>query len=163
MSPSATSLRAVRPRAETSGAQAPLADEPQPGASPPASKVPIELEVLATHTRRQFTREFKQRIVREAASCKKQGELGALLRREGLYSSHLATWRKQLGQPARKRGRRPLDPALIAQMEENRRLRQEKSRLERRLANAETVIEIQKKVSELLGIPLNAPDPAGSD
>jgi hypothetical protein len=86
-----------------------------------------------------------------------------LLRREGLYSSHLAAWRKQLALAPKQRGRKPTDPALCAQIEQNRKLTRDNARLERRLAQAEAIIDIQKKVSALLGIPLNHPDSEGSD
>jgi transposase-like protein len=114
--------------------------------------------VVARAQRRRFTAEYKRRIVREADRCTKPGELGALLRREGLYSSHLSAWRaaRQRGELAgltpRPRGpqAKPVDPRdrKLAELErENRRL---SARLER----AEGLIEVQKKVSQLLGISL---------
>ncbi len=95
------------------------------------------------------------------------GELGALLRREGLYSSHLSTWRNQRdlgmleGLAPKKRGRKPKrkDPLV----EENQRLRRENARLAARLKQAETIIEVQKKLSTMLGIPLETPETSGSD
>ena len=115
-------------------------------------------EVLATARRRQFSVEYKLRILKEADACKGSGEIGALLRREGLYSSHLVTWRRQrdakalAGMKAHKRGPkgRNDDPRLKQQ-------EREIARLKRRLQQAETIIEIQKKVAGMLGIPLNAP------
>jgi len=112
-------------------------------------------EVVARPKRRQFTAEYKLRILREADACKGSGETGALLRREGLYSSHLVLWRRQREQAAhtqlksRKRGPKPKvqDPRV-------KQLEREKAALERRLKHAETIIAIQKKVHELLGIPL---------
>jgi transposase-like protein len=109
--------------------------------------------------RRRFTAEYKLRILREADACKQPGEIGALLRREGLYSSHLVTWRRQrdqiarAGLAARKRGpkARAADPRV-------KQLERETARLKRRLQRAEAVIEIQKKASEILGIPLNRLD-----
>ena len=118
-------------------------------------------EVADKGTRRRFTAAYKRRIVREAGQCTKPGELGALLRREGVYSSSLSTWRRQLeaGELAgtgAKRGpkERPKDPRdqRIAQLERETR------RLERKLEQAETVIAIQKKVASLLGIPLRTLD-----
>lgn len=112
-------------------------------------------EVPAKVTRRQFTAEYRRRILRDADACKKPGALGALLRREGLYSSHLANWRRQrdhgelvVGR-ARKRGptATPIDPRVKHLETENRRL-------QRKLARAETIITLQKKVAEILGIPL---------
>jgi transposase-like protein len=112
-------------------------------------------------TRRRFTAAYKRRIVREADKCTKPGELGALLRREGVYSSSLSTWRQQLDAgdlsgTGAKRGPKaqPKDPRdkRIAQLERETR------RLERKLEQAETVIGIQKKVASLLGIPLKNMD-----
>jgi transposase-like protein len=112
---------------------------------------------LERPVRRRFTAEYKERIVREAEGCTQPGQIGALLRREGLYSSHLDKWRRKLAQGGRaalmeaKRGRKPKRmPVEI----ENEALRKRNARLERRLQQAETIIEIQKKVSEILGIPL---------
>jgi transposase len=123
------------------------------------NSAPPDPEVSASRSRRVFTRAYKQRMVDEAETCRESGQIGALLRREGLYSSHLTTWRKQAS-PAvlRGRGRKPMDAALAEQMEVTRKLLSEQKRLKRRLAQAEAIIEIQKKVSELLGIPLNSPE-----
>ncbi len=112
-------------------------------------------EVPERPTRRRFTAEYKARIVEEANAATEPGQVGALLRREGLYSSHLVDWRRQyrlgaLSSLARPRGR-PKPHPLAA---ENERLRRTNARLTRRLATAERIIEIQGKVSELLGIPL---------
>jgi transposase-like protein len=131
--------------------------------SGPGEKVP-DPEVVARPKRRQFTAEYKLRILREADACKGSGEIGALLRREGLYSSHLVLWRRQREQAAhtelksRKRGPKPKaqDPRV-------KQLEREKARLERRLKHAETIIEIQKKVHELLGIPLKNLDSDEND
>jgi transposase len=116
-------------------------------------------EVPAKVQRRQFTAEYRRRILKEADACKKRGALGALLRREGLYSSHLVNWRRQREQGelvagrARKRGPVPkaVDPRVHALEVENRRL-------QRKLARAETIITLQKKVAEILGIPLKPLD-----
>jgi transposase-like protein len=122
-------------------------------------------EVPAKAKRRQFTPEYKLRIVREAAAAKTPGEIGALLRREGLYSSHLADWRRQrergelVGLSA-KRGRKaePVNPLAkrVAELE------REKRRLERKLEQAELLLDIQKKASRLLEIPLRSQDDDGS-
>jgi transposase len=111
-------------------------------------------EVVVKAQRRRFTAEYKQRILQEADACTQYGEVGALLRREGLYSSHLSTWRRQRQQgelqgltPA-KRGRKA-DPLAA----ENARLQRETERLKAQLARAELIIDVQKKVSELLGLP----------
>jgi transposase-like protein len=121
-------------------------------------------EVPAKAKRRQFSPEYRLQILKEADACKGTGEIGALLRREGLYSSHLVTWRKQretgalAGMRARKRGPkgRAEDPRLKQQQREI-------ARLQRQLKQAVTIIEIQKKVAGILGIPLNAPELDESD
>jgi len=124
-------------------------------------------EVSDRPKRRRFTAEYKLRILREADGCNKSGELGALLRREGLYSSNLAAWReaRQRGELAalepKKRGRRAKrkDARDKLLSEKDRQIK----RLEQKLAQAETVIEIQKKASALLGIPLKSLDDEGND
>lgn len=114
-------------------------------------------EVVASAKRRQFSAAEKRRILNAADRCTQPGELGALLRREGIYSSMLATWRKQRAQAeeaalrARRRGRKP-DPAL-AESRKLEQLQRENDRLRRRLAEAHTVIEVQKKLCTLLGLP----------
>lgn len=113
-------------------------------------------EVTERATRRRFSAEYKLRILREADACKGDGDLGRLLRREGLYSSSLSTWRRQrdaiakVGLGEKKRGRK-------AKVEDPRvkQLARENARLRRRLDRAEAILEIQKKASELLGIPLS--------
>jgi len=113
-----------------------------------------EPEVLPRAKRRRFSAEYKLRILEEVDGCTQRGEIGALLRREGLYSSHLSTWRQQrlLGQleglSPKKRGRKPQDPAV----EEAARLRRENERLRARLEQAEMIIDVQKKLSQLLGL-----------
>lgn len=111
-------------------------------------------EVVPRAKRRQFSAQYKLRILTEADQCSQRGEIGALLRREGLYSSHLTTWRKQRdrgqlqGLSPKKRGRKP-DP----QAAELARLQRENERLKVRLEQAETIIEVQKKLSQMLGLP----------
>ena len=106
--------------------------------------------------RRRHAPEYKMRIVEEADACTQPGEIGALLRREGLYSSHLVDWRREYrtgaaqGLSGRRRGPKGKDP-LVRQKEE---LEGQVARLQQRLRQAERIIEVQKKVSELLGIPL---------
>ena len=124
-------------------------------------------EVLAKPLRRRFTAEYKLRILKEVDALTDSGQIGALLRREGLYSSHLTTWRRQREAGTiealrpKKRGRRGQrrDPVI----QENEQLRRENDRLARRLKKAEAIIEIQKKISELLGIPLSHPEPGEDD
>jgi transposase-like protein len=113
-------------------------------------------EVVAHPKRRRFSAEYKVRIVREAERCRGQGEIGALLRREGLYSSHLVAWRRAVrrhgveGMAKRKRGPAPKPKASAREIQ----LEREKRKLEKELAQANAVIAFQKKVHELLGIPL---------
>ena len=117
-----------------------------------------EVEVSAKAQRRRFTAEYKRRILQEADSCSKPGELGALLRREGLYSSHLATRRAARargefsGLSPKKRGpkAKAVDPRDKRILELEREIRQLRGRAER----AEALVEIQKKLSSLLGIEL---------
>jgi len=116
---------------------------------------PPDPEVVEKPGRRKFTAEYKERILREADRCA-PGELGALLRREGLYSSHLTKWRRQrdeairAGLTAKQRGRKPQKPDPAAQRIAE--LQRENERLRQRLQQAETIIEVQKKISEILGI-----------
>jgi transposase len=109
-------------------------------------------EVEGRPKRRRFTAEYKGRILREAEGCRKPGEIGALLRREGLYSSHLITWRRQvqkggLAGLSRKRGRRADGEAGLAR--KNAQLEKANRRLTEKLGQAEFVIEFQKKMAEL--------------
>jgi transposase-like protein len=111
-------------------------------------------EVVVKAERRHFTAEYKQRILEEADACAQRGEIGALLRREGLYSSHLDRWRRLRtrgalqGLTPAKRGRKA-DP----QAAENARLLREMVKLKAQLERAELIIEVQKKVSQLIGLP----------
>ena len=115
-------------------------------------------EVSEKAKRRRFTAEYKAKIVREADRCTERGELGALLRREGLYSSHLAEWRAQLarvgveGLKARKRG-----PKARVLDERDRKLAEQEreiAKLKKRAERAEAIVDFQKKVSTILGIVL---------
>jgi transposase-like protein len=109
-------------------------------------------ELIEQARRRRFTAEYKLRILREAEACTRPGEIGALLRREGLYTSHLSEWRKQRDQGAlealgRRRGRRKPHPLEA----ENEKLRKRAERAETELERARKVIEVQGNVSALLG------------
>lgn len=123
-------------------------------------------EVPEKPTRRRFAAEYKLRILKLADACTTPGSLGSLLRREGLYASNLTTWRRQRDRGAlaaltpHKRGRQASrrNPRL-AEIEQ---LRKENGRLTQRLRQAELIIDVQKKVSEMLGIPLSAPEAGGS-
>ena len=111
--------------------------------------------VPAKPKRRQYSAEFKARIVEEAEACTESGEIAALLRREGLYSSHLANWRRQYRSGAAqglvtRRGPKANDPVT----REKEDLERKVARLEHRLWQAEKIIEVQKKLSEILGIPM---------
>ena len=123
------------------------------GAPAPERRAP-DPEVPARPTRRSFTAEFKRRVLEEADRCG-PGEVGALLRRHGLYSSHLTSWRRQrdegtlAGLAPKKRGRRPAPKNPLA--EENARLQRELRRATARAARAEGLVALQKKVAELLG------------
>lgn len=133
-------------------ARAPMR-EPEEGSGRP------DPEVLESPKRRRFSVEYKVRIVQEAARCTEWGQIGALLRREGLYWSEFSRWRRKYSEGAesalreekrgRKRRRNPLEDELG-------KLRKENERLKRRLHQAETIIDVQKKVSEMLGIPLES-------
>ncbi len=120
---------------------------------------PLDPEVTERAKRRRFTAEYKLRILRKADACKGDGDVGALLRREGLYSSQLAAWRHRrdelakVGLKASKRGPKGkvVDPRV-------KQLERENARLKRRLDRVELMLTIQKKASEMLGIPLNHPD-----
>ncbi len=118
---------------------------------------PPNPEVAATAKRRQFSPSERRRILAAADRCSKNGEVGALLRREGIYSSHLTTWRKQreaterAGLEPKKRGRKA-DPA-IAEARRVAELTRENERLRHKLAQAHTIIDVQKKLCTLLGLP----------
>ena len=123
-----------------------------------ALPVAQQTEVTAKAQRRRFTAADKLRVLREADRCTKPGELSALLRREGLYSSHLSSWRvarrngELAGLTPRARGpkAKPVDPRDKKLVEQARVI----ARLEARLERAEGLIELQKKVAQLLGNPL---------
>lgn len=120
-----------------------------------------ETEVLAKAQRRRFTAEYKRRLLKEADRCLRPGEIGALLRREGLYSSALTAWRtarergELAGLAAKKRGRRAkrVDPLARKVAVQEREIAQWKARAQR----AEALVEIQKKASEILGVELAKP------
>lgn len=115
---------------------------------------PPDPEVRPKAKHRHFTAEYKKRILDEADACTSPTQRGALVRREGLYSSHLTMWRRQRAQgildglTPKKRGSKPNPLAL-----ENAHLRRENQRLEQQLERAEMIIEVQKKIALLLGLP----------
>jgi transposase-like protein len=132
-------------------------------APPPAAPLRPDPEVIADARRRAFTAEYKLRILAEAdAAAAHPGAIGALQRREGLYSSHLVTWRRerQAGMlkgltPHRRGPKSKRNP----QEEEMQKLRRENQRLTEELRKAEIIIDVQKKVGTLLGWPLPKADP----
>jgi len=133
-----------------------------PGGSPASS-----VELIEHAKRRRFTADYKLAILTEADEAREPGEIGALLRREGLYSSHLTTWRRQRDEGAlialsRPRGRKPEHPLE----KENRELRGRLQKTESALAKARLVIEVQGNVSALLGgllEPRSAGDPESTE
>ena len=114
-------------------------------------------EVTPTAKRRRFSAAEKQRILSEADRCTEPGQIGALLRREGIYASMVATWRKQRAQAEqaalapRKRG--PMPNAALAEARELKRLQEQNARLRRELERAHTIIDVQKKLCTVLGLP----------
>lgn len=114
-----------------------------------------ETEVPSKARRRRFTGEYKRRIVREADACSEPGQIGALLRREGLYSSHLVEWRRLVERQElealapKKRG-----PKVDEQAHRIAELERENAKLKARAEQAELLVEIQKKIASLLGTPI---------
>ena len=125
------------------------------------------VEVQEKPVRRRFSAEYKLRILTEADGCTELGQRGELLRREGLYSSLLSTWRRQrdegvlAGLASKRRGRKAKPKNPMA--DENARLQRENDRLKEKLRQAELIIGVQKKVSEMLNIPLAALDEKEAD
>jgi len=115
-------------------------------------------EVVPRATRRRFSAAYKLRIVEEADACTKPGEVGALVRREGLYTSHLSSWRRARDQgrlealAPRRRGPKPDPDRALARR--NAQLERENARLGKRLEVAETIMEVQGNVSRLLGLTM---------
>lgn len=147
---------------ETEGAHRATGVSTVPGGADKSAFSPPDPEVPENKRRRKFTAKYKLRILAEVDSCTELGQVGSLLRREGLYSSNLTAWRKQrengllqsMSPKKRGRKRKEINPLArrVAQLEtENRRLQQ-------KLKKAETIIEVQKKISEILGINQNPDD-----
>ena len=116
-------------------------------------------EVKGIRPRRRFTAKYKLSVLKEADACFQPGDIGELLRREGLYSSHLTTWRRQRmegilsGVSPKKRGRKIKEKNPLAQKVAE--LEKENQRLKMKLKKAEIIIDVQKKISEMLGIPMD--------
>lgn len=130
----------------------------------PSAAVVVEApdaEVLARARRQTFSVAYKLRILTEADQSSQPGQIGSLLRREGLYSSHLTNWRRQRerGELGRKQRTQPGADPMVKEVAQ---LRQENARLQARLERAETIIEVQKKLSALLGLPCEAVSKADS-
>ena len=124
-------------------------------------------EVSQVAKRRRFSADYKLNILRQADTCSQSGDIAAILRREGLYASHLSTWRRQREAGSlqalkpKTRGRKPAQKNPLAA--ENARQQMEIKRLELRLKKAEIIIDVQKKVSEILGITLNSPEESDNE
>jgi transposase-like protein len=148
---------------DTEGARRATGVSPSRAAAPeaPTSGTGPDPEVLEKPARRRFTAEYKLQILKEAEAGSEHGEIGALLRREGLYSSHLTAWRGQRDQGSlralapSKRGRKPKAKNPLS--DEVARLERENRKLQKRLGKAELIIDFQKKVAALLGTPLANP------
>jgi transposase len=138
------------------GARRATGEAPGSGGSRASRVVAPDPEVAEKHSRRRFSAKYKLSILQQADDCAEPGQLGALLRRQGLYSSNLTTWRKQQeqgmlsGLAPKKRGRKnkPRNPLA----EQIARLEKENHKLRLKLKQAETIIDVQKKISQILGI-----------
>jgi transposase len=123
----------------------------------PPGAVPVNPEVVAKPQRRIYTAEYKRRILAQADAATEKGDIARLLRREGIYSSTLTSWRRERESAlqkafSQKRGPEPKSQPLVR---ENEELRRQNQRLEEELRKAEIIIEVQKKVAMLLGKPLS--------
>ena len=153
---------AISPVEETEGGRSPSGVSSTGSAAEWPFDTPPDPEVSSRPVRRKFTAEYKLKILAEADRCTEHGQIGALLRREGLYSSHLSEWRRKrtegtlVSLSPKKRGPKPEKNPLVGEVA---RLEREADRLQRKLARAETIIDVQKKVSGLLGIDLASPEP----
>jgi transposase len=132
----------------------------EPTMSKTATTTPPQLlpdpEVEPRPRRRTYTAEFKAKILAECEAAGEPGQIGAILRREGLYSSHLADWRRRHaeggaeGLALRRVGRPPTDPALRGHQKELERVKRENAKLQEKLRRAEIIIDAQKKLAEVL-------------
>ena len=146
----------------TQGARGAIGVEPMSGDRKKlnrALRVPPDPEVPEKKRRRKFTAKYKLSILSQTDSCTEPGQIGVLLRREGLYSSHLTTWRRQKEEglldalSPKKRGRKKIPTNPLA--DKVARLEKDNRRLQQKLKQAELIIEAQKKMSEILGISRN--------
>ena len=128
---------------------------------------PPDPEVAQIAKRRKFSAAYKLDVLRQADACSELGGIASLLRREGLYASHLTNWRRQRDAGSlhalkpKARGRKPTPKNPLAS--ENARLQKENQRLQGRLKKAEIIIDVQKKVSEMLDVPLDSPPERGDN
>lgn len=152
-------VRIIKPVSESEGARrASALSETEPAESQVKPSVIPDPEVADKAMRRRFTAKYKLSILQQADACSDLGSKGALLRREGIYSSNLNTWRRQRDEGSlaalapKQRGRKaaPTGPMAL----EIEQLHKENARLTKRLNQAELIIDVQKKVSQLLGITL---------
>lgn len=122
-------------------------------------------EVRAVAKRRQFTAAYKLSVVEEADRCSSPGSIGALLRREGLYSSHLTVWRREreAGALVALGARRGRKAKLTAEQRRIVELQSRCAQLERELSQAHTIVEVQKKLCTLLGLPTASAESTGSE
>ena len=116
----------------------------------PGKKLQKDPEVVEKAARRRFTAEYKRQIALEAEQCKQPGEIGALLRREGLYSSVLAQWRRQLREESLSSSKKSGSNRKLTPAQQLARLERENERLKEKLRQAELIIDVQKKVSEMM-------------
>ena len=148
-------------RSETEAGAGDIAGGARNGRAQESVPVP-DAEVTAKARRRTFTAQYKLDILDAVEAARESGKIGALLRREGLFSSHLTKWNAQrragalTGLAPRRRGPKVEPPNPLAKR--NAELERENRRLQRRLAQSEAIIDIQKKVAALLGIPLDQPE-----
>ena len=153
---SSTTIRAGADMGSMEGARRATGVEPMSGDRKIWHRLPPDPEVPEKKRRRKFTAKYKLSILAEADLCTEPGQLGALLRREGLYSSHLTTWRRQREEglldalSPKKRGRKKKFKNPLA--DQVARLERDNRRLQQKLKQAELIIEAQKKMSEILGV-----------
>jgi transposase len=144
------------PAGSPQGARRATGGDPAGGTRDGSGSMPADPEVFVQKRRRKLTAHYKLRILQEADKCLDSGQIGALLRREGLYSTSLTRWRRQREQGLLKimapktRGRKPIQKAPM--LDEVSRLQKENQLLRKKLWQAERIIEVQKKISEILGI-----------
>lgn len=153
----------MKKRTSRSNAQEVEVGEGQPDGNGRTLRDP---EVVESAMRRRFSAEYKLRVLKLADSCTEPGSLGVLLRREGLYASNLTTWRRQRDEGTlealspKKRGPKAVEPNPLAA--ENQQLKRENEQISKRLRQAELIIDVQKKVSQMLGIALENPKNEGN-